>query len=259
MDLDDLYRLLRVSHVQAQGIVDTIRDPLLVLAGDLTVISANPAFYRTFATDRDSTIGRPLYDLGNGQWNIPELRMLLENVIPKSASIMDFEVQAGFPEVGLRTMLISAQRLIHPDNGQRVLLPLDGGCDGPASDGGREGHPDQRARSPHQEPDVGDTGSDPTDGRRRQKCRRISHRAPRTVRCSGAITRSGVAQAVVAAAGPGRRRDGAISGGGIRRCHRGRAGRPALPLRRPPRLASFFTSWGRMPQSTEPCPRRVEP
>lgn len=122
MDLDDLYRLLRVSHVQAQGIVDTIRDPLLVLAGDLTVISANPAFYRTFATDRDSTIGRPLYDLGNGQWNIPELRMLLENVIPKSASIMDFEVQAGFPEVGLRTMLISAQRLIHPDNGQRVLL-----------------------------------------------------------------------------------------------------------------------------------------
>ncbi|WP_101340485.1 HWE histidine kinase domain-containing protein [Cereibacter azotoformans] len=122
MDLDELYRLLRISHVQAQGIVDTVRDPLLVLAGDLTVISANPAFYRTFATDRDSTIGVPLYELGNGQWNIDELRLLLERVIPHSASVFDYEVLARFPDLGRRTMLISAQRLIHPDNGQRVLL-----------------------------------------------------------------------------------------------------------------------------------------
>ncbi|MCE6967380.1 HWE histidine kinase domain-containing protein [Cereibacter sphaeroides] len=122
MDLDDLYRLLRISHVQAQGIVDTIRDPLLVLAGDLTVIRANPAFYRTFATDRDSTIGVPFYELGNGQWAIDELRLLLEKVIPNSASVFDYEVRANFPGVGLRTMLVSAQRLIHPDNGQRVLL-----------------------------------------------------------------------------------------------------------------------------------------
>ncbi|ULB12457.1 PAS domain-containing protein (plasmid) [Cereibacter azotoformans] len=122
MDLDDLYRLLRVSHVQAQGIVDTIRDPLLVLASDLTVISANPAFYRTFATDRDSTIGLQLYELGNGQWAVDELRLLLEKVIPNSASVFDYEVTADFPDVGPRTMLVSAQRLIHPDNGQRVLL-----------------------------------------------------------------------------------------------------------------------------------------
>lgn len=122
MDLDDLYRLLRVSHVQAQGIVDTIRDPLLVLASDLTVLSANPAFYRTFATDRDSTICVSFYDLCNGQWNIDELRLLLERVIPNSASVFDYEVRANFPGVGPRVMLISAQRLIHPDNGQRVLL-----------------------------------------------------------------------------------------------------------------------------------------
>ncbi len=122
MDLDDLYRLLRVAHVQAQGIVDTIRDPLLVLSGDLTIISANPAFYRTFATDRDSTIGRPLYELGNGQWNIAELRLLLENVIPKSASVADYEMKTEFPNVGSRTLLVSAQRLVHPDDGQRVLL-----------------------------------------------------------------------------------------------------------------------------------------
>lgn len=122
MDLDDLYRLLRVAHVQAQGVVDTIRDPLLVLSPDLCVLSANPAFYRAFATDRDSTVNVPLTELGDGQWNIEELRRLLEDVIPKSASMFDYEVQAEFPTVGFRTMLISAQRLIHPDSGQRVLL-----------------------------------------------------------------------------------------------------------------------------------------
>jgi PAS domain-containing protein len=56
-DLDELYRLLRGAHVQAQAVVDTIRDPLLVLGADLTVISANPVFYRTFETGRDATIG----------------------------------------------------------------------------------------------------------------------------------------------------------------------------------------------------------
>ncbi|WP_246100462.1 PAS domain-containing protein [Cereibacter sediminicola] len=100
MDLDDLYRLLRISHVQSQGIVDTISDPLLVLAGDLTAISANPAFYRTFSTDRDSTIGVPLYELGNGQCAIAELRLHLEKVIPNSASVFGYGVTADFPGVG---------------------------------------------------------------------------------------------------------------------------------------------------------------
>ncbi|WP_207102635.1 HWE histidine kinase domain-containing protein [Paracoccus shandongensis] len=122
MDLDELYRLLRGSHVQAIGIVNTLRDPLLVLDGDLTVISANPAFYRTFQTSGDDTIGVPFPDLGNGQWNIPELRGLLEDVIPKSAAIIDHEVRADFPRVGLRTMLVSAQRLQHPEHGRRILL-----------------------------------------------------------------------------------------------------------------------------------------
>lgn len=122
MDLDELYRLLRGSHVRAQGVVDTIRDPLLVLGADLSVISVNPAFLRTFETEREATIDVPFYDLGNGQWNTPELRLLLEQVIPRSASIFDYEVTADFPNVGKRTMLVSAQRLAHPDNGQRVLL-----------------------------------------------------------------------------------------------------------------------------------------
>lgn len=122
MDLDELYRLLRSSHVRAMGIVDTIRDPLLVLGDDMTVLSANPAFYRTFETERDDTIGVRFAELGNGQWDIEELRQLLNDVIPRSASVFDYEVRADFPHVGYRTMLVSAQRLEHPDNRQRILL-----------------------------------------------------------------------------------------------------------------------------------------
>lgn len=122
LDLDELYRLLRGSHIRATGIVDTIRDPLLVLDSNLCVISANPAFYRTFEADRDDTVGVSFTALGNGQWDIEELRLLLESVIPKSTSVFDYEVRATFPNVGPRTMLVSAQRLEHPDSRQRILL-----------------------------------------------------------------------------------------------------------------------------------------
>ncbi|TGN47720.1 PAS domain-containing protein [Paracoccus liaowanqingii] len=122
MDLDELYRVLRGSHIRARSIVDTIRDPLLVLDSDLCVISANPAFYRTFATHSEETVGLPFTDLGHGQWNIAELQALLSNVIPKSASVFDYEVRADFPVMGCRTMLISAQRVEHPDSRQRILL-----------------------------------------------------------------------------------------------------------------------------------------
>lgn len=122
LDLDELYRLLRGSHVRAQGVIDTIRDPLLVLGSDLTVISANPAFYKTFETEREATIDVPFCELGDGQWNIDELRLLLEQVIPRSASIFDYEVRGNFPGIGFRTMLVRAQRLKHPDNGHRIIL-----------------------------------------------------------------------------------------------------------------------------------------
>lgn len=114
MDLDELYRVLRGSHVQAVSIVNTLRDPLVVLDDDFRVLSASPAFYRTFSTNRDETIGTAFADLGNGQWNIPDLTFLLEQVIPKATSVVDYEVRAAFPHLGSRTMLVSAQRLSHP-------------------------------------------------------------------------------------------------------------------------------------------------
>ena len=122
MNLEDLYRLLRTEHVQAQGIVDTIDDPLLVLDQALCVQSASRAFYETFKVSRDETIGRPIHELGNGQWNIPELRVLLQEVAPKAHSITDYELSHDFPSIGQRIMLLSARRLFHPDNNSPNLL-----------------------------------------------------------------------------------------------------------------------------------------
>ena len=122
MNLEDLYRVMRNEHVQAQGIIDTVADPLLVLDRDLRVETASRAFYDTFKVGRDETIGQPLYELGDGQWDIPELRRLLEDVIPKSRAVLDYEVEHDFPGLGRRTMLLSAHRLFHPDNISRTLL-----------------------------------------------------------------------------------------------------------------------------------------
>jgi two-component sensor histidine kinase len=111
MNMEDLYRLLRSGHVQAQGIVDTVEDPLLVLDRGLCVLTASRAFFETFRVDRDQTIGYPLYELGNGQWDIPELRRLLGEVIPKAAAVLGYEIEHEFPEIGRRTMLLTARRL----------------------------------------------------------------------------------------------------------------------------------------------------
>lgn len=122
MNVEDLYRLLRTGHVQAQGIVDTVADPLLVLDGSLCVQNASRSFYETFKVDRYETIGQHVYELGNGQWNIPDLRKLLGEVIPKSAAVIDFRVEHEFPGLGRRTMLLTARTLFHPDNAGHSLL-----------------------------------------------------------------------------------------------------------------------------------------
>lgn len=122
MNMEDLYRLLRTGHVQAQGIVDTIADPLLVLDANLCVQSASRSFFETFKVDRYETIGQRLYELGDRQWDIPELRRLLEEVIPKATAVINFEVEHDFPGLGRRTMLLTARTLHHPDNGSHSML-----------------------------------------------------------------------------------------------------------------------------------------
>ncbi len=122
MMLEDLYRLLRSGHVQTQGIVDTLIEPLVVLDQNLCVITANPAFFEFFRADREETLGQSLFSLGDGQWDIPELRSLLSCVVPKSAAIVGYEVTHVFPQLGQRTMLVSARKLWHPDHSSSQML-----------------------------------------------------------------------------------------------------------------------------------------
>ena len=105
-----------LNEMQAQDIVDTARDALLVLSPDLTVMSANRAFFATFKTCAEDTLGRRLYDLGNGQWNIRALRLLLEEIVPTNTTVDAYEVDAVFPELGRKVMLLNARKVYRPGN-----------------------------------------------------------------------------------------------------------------------------------------------
>ncbi len=122
MNLEDLYRLLRTSHVQAQGVVDTLEEPLLVLDHGYVVQSGNNAFFETFRVSKDETLGLNLFELGNGQWDIAPLRELLSKVVPKSLAVVGYEVAHDFPTIGRRTMLVSARKMVHPDSNNTSML-----------------------------------------------------------------------------------------------------------------------------------------
>jgi two-component sensor histidine kinase len=105
-----------------EAIVDTVREPLIVLDEDLRVVVASRSFYRAFAAGREDTDGRLLYELGNGQWNIPALRRLLEEIIPQHTTIEEFEVEHDFPTLGRRTMLLNARKVFYEGNNSTSLL-----------------------------------------------------------------------------------------------------------------------------------------
>ena len=89
--------------------VDTVREPLIVLDKDLWVIAASRSFYVKFATNPDNSRGRHLYELGNGEWDIPRLRELLESIIPDHGTMDDYEVEQDFPNVGKRVKALAKQ------------------------------------------------------------------------------------------------------------------------------------------------------
>jgi PAS domain S-box-containing protein len=126
MDMEDLYRLLRTGHMQAQGIVDTLDVPVAVLDQSFCVLDVNRAFCETFRTERDDTIGRTLFELGNGQWDVPELKRVLANVLPKAAAVIGYEIAHDFPALGQRTMLVTARRLHRPGhNGTSIMVQFE--------------------------------------------------------------------------------------------------------------------------------------
>jgi two-component system CheB/CheR fusion protein len=116
---------LRDALSYTQAIVDTVREPLLVLDGKLRVTTASGAFYRTFGVSPERTLQQFIYDLGDGQWNIPRLRVLLEEVIPQHKAFRDFEVTHTFPVIGRRVMLLNARRLIGGNNTEHILLAIE--------------------------------------------------------------------------------------------------------------------------------------
>ena len=95
----------------AQNIVSTVREPLVVLDDEFRVVSANRSFYSAFHVTPETSEHTLLFDLGNGQWEIPKLRELLEEVLPKSTTVEDFEVEHDFPAIGQKTMLMNARRI----------------------------------------------------------------------------------------------------------------------------------------------------
>jgi two-component sensor histidine kinase len=106
----------------ARAIVDTVREPLLVLDKDLRVVAASRSFYETFQSDRDQTQGKLLYTLGDGQWDIPALRTLLEKILPEESVLDGYEVEHEFPKIGRRTMLLNARTVVSESNAHMALL-----------------------------------------------------------------------------------------------------------------------------------------
>ena len=106
----------------AESIIETVRGPLLVLDSDLRVVKANRSFYDSFKVMPEETIGNFIYDLGNRQWDIPRLRKLLEDILPKDDKLDGYEVEHEFPGIGHKYMILNARRIHQEGIGVQMLL-----------------------------------------------------------------------------------------------------------------------------------------
>ncbi|HEX8538409.1 MAG TPA: PAS domain-containing protein, partial [Cystobacter sp.] len=128
VDVDRLKHSLEEAHLAteyAEALVETMREPFLVLDGHLRVLTANPAFYAAFQVTEARTLGQLVYQLGNGQWDIPQLRLLLEEILPRNSRLHNFEVEHDFEQLGHRRMLLNARRSSSRElTMQRILLSI---------------------------------------------------------------------------------------------------------------------------------------
>jgi len=99
------------SWTYIKTVVDVVREPVLILDKDLNVMSANESFYRTFQVEPEDTEKKIIYELGNGQWDIPALRKLLDNILPKNTFFKGFEVSHEFPFIGRKIMILNARQI----------------------------------------------------------------------------------------------------------------------------------------------------
>jgi two-component system CheB/CheR fusion protein len=126
-DVDRLTRLLveaQAARQFAEAVVETVREPLVVLDGTLRVITANAAFYRTFRVAKEATEQEVLYELGHRQWDIPALRTSLEAMLSQQTEFEDFAVEHDFPGIGHKHMLLNARRIQPTGPGGAVTILL---------------------------------------------------------------------------------------------------------------------------------------
>ena len=111
MGTDFFERLWEESWTYIKTVVDVVREPVLILDKDLRVTAANEAFYRVFQVEPKDTEKKIVYELGNGQWNIPALKKLLEDILPKNTFFKGFEVSHEFPSIGRKIMMLNARQI----------------------------------------------------------------------------------------------------------------------------------------------------
>ena len=105
-----------------ERVINTMHDPLIILYEDFKVALANRFFYQIFEVKPEDTEGQFIYDLGNRQWDIPKLRQLLEDILPKTTSFDNFEIEHTFPLIGLRRMLLNACRIYMEANRTKLII-----------------------------------------------------------------------------------------------------------------------------------------
>ncbi len=111
------------SWTYIKTVVDVLREPVIILDKNLKVLAANEAFYRLFQVEQRDTEAKLIYKLGNGQWDIPALRKLLEDILPKNTFFKGFEVEHDFPSIGHRTIILNARHIHSRDKTTSELFP----------------------------------------------------------------------------------------------------------------------------------------
>jgi nitrogen-specific signal transduction histidine kinase len=104
-------------------VVDVVREPILILDKEARVMMANESFYRTFQVEAKDTERQVVYELGNGQWDIPALRKLLEDILPKNTFFKGFEVAHDFPVIGRKVMILNARQIYFKEDPETDLFP----------------------------------------------------------------------------------------------------------------------------------------
>lgn len=120
---DFVEHLWEKSWTYIKTVVDVVREPVLILNKDLRVMAANDSFYRAFQVEARDTEGTVVYQLGNGQWNIPALRKLLEDILPRNTFFKGFEVTHDFPFIGHKVMILNARQIHFKEDATTEQFP----------------------------------------------------------------------------------------------------------------------------------------